>query len=476
MDKSSKGVQVRQASVYYLVGSLFSKGITFLTVPIFTRILSTTDYGIINTYTSWVAILSVVLGFALHMSIRASFVDYQGKEKDFLNVTLTFSLIVGIAVSTAAVLIFCLLHVNVSLLLVLLCLLQSVSSAIIEDFSMYLMMQYEYKKRTAIMVLPNMISSILAIGAIMFMVKENAYLGRIVPTCIVYILFAFSILILVYGKNRPCLKGEYISYGLKISLPLVLHGIALSILSQSDRMMITEFVGPDQTGIYSLIYNFGMIATVATTALDGVWVPWFYKHYNKRDYESVNKKVVIYVQTITFFLIGLILVGPEIVKILTPSEYWEGVSIIPPVVLSSYVVFLYTLYVNVEHYHKKTVQITVNTIIAATVNIILNLIFIPKYGYVAAAYTTLAAYLASFVIHAMSVKRLDAKIYPVRSFAGSLLQNFAAVIIFYVFQDIWAVRWGLAFVYMVCLAFFYRKELNRIFPFLGCTNHKGKSE
>ncbi len=465
MNKKNKEGQVRQASVYYLVGSLFSKGITFLTVPVFTRILSTTDYGIINTYTSWVAILSVILGFALHMSIRASFVDYKGREKEFLNTTITFVVIAGMIVSVVAVLIFYLVHINLSLLLVLLCLIQSISSAIIEDYSMYLMMKYEYKKRTVIMVFPNMIATILAIATIMFMVKKNAYLGRIVPTCIIYLLCASVILILIYGKNRPCLKREYISYGLKISLPLVLHGIALSILSQSDRMMITEFVGPDQTGIYSLIYNFGMIATVVTTALDGVWVPWFYKRYDKRDYQSINKQVVIYVQGITFFLISLILLGPEIVKILTPLEYWEGILIIPPVVLSSYVVFLYTLYVNVEHYHKKTGQITINTIIAALTNIILNLIFIPRYGYVAAAYTTLTAYLISFMIHAMSSKRLDASIYPIWSFVCSLLQNFLAIIVFYAFQDMWGVRWGLTFIYMMCIVFFYRKDLKAFLHF-----------
>lgn len=61
-------------------------------------------------------------------------------------------------------------------------------------------------------------------------------------------------------------------------------------------------------------------------------------------------------------------------------------------------IFAYSLYVNIEHYYKKTPYITVNTIIAAASNIVLNFIFIPRYGYIAAAYTTLASYFISFCI------------------------------------------------------------------------------
>lgn len=63
----------KKASTCYLIGNIFNKGIAFLTVPIFTRILSTSDYGIVTTYNSWIGIVSMLLGFALHMAIRSSF-------------------------------------------------------------------------------------------------------------------------------------------------------------------------------------------------------------------------------------------------------------------------------------------------------------------------------------------------------------------------------------------------------------------
>lgn len=116
--------------------------------------------------------------------------------------------------------------------------------------------------------------------------------------------------------------------------------------------MITWLVGADQTGIYSLAYSFGMIATVITTALEGIWVPWFFAKLKTRDIEEINKQAVNYIKLMTYAMIALIMVGPEIYKILADKSYWDGIRIVPPIVLAKYMIFAYTLYVNVEHYYK----------------------------------------------------------------------------------------------------------------------------
>ena len=88
-----------KASTCYFVGNIFNKGIAFLTIPIFTRILSTSDYGIVTTYNSWVSILSLVIGLAIPMGIRASFIDYEQEKDAFLSVCTTFTILTGTVVS-----------------------------------------------------------------------------------------------------------------------------------------------------------------------------------------------------------------------------------------------------------------------------------------------------------------------------------------------------------------------------------------
>ena len=459
-------VNYKKASTYYLVGSLFNKGMAFLTVPIFTRILSTSDYGIVNTYNSWIAIVSMLIGFALHMSIRIAFVDYREQINEFMSVTTTFVIGVGFLISGFVLIGMSLIEGSVGVTLVVLCLLQGMATALLENYSMYLMMQYRYKFRTIIMILPNLVSVIISTLAILFIVKTNLYMGRIVPTAVVHMFFGILIAVLIYRKSKLLYKREYLKYGLMISTPLILHGIALNILSQLDRTMITWLASASQTGIYSLIYNFSMIAMVITTAIDGVWVPWFMGKYKERKIEEINKLSVDYTKVITYAMVGLILVGPEIVRILASEKYWEGIVIIPPVVLANYMIFLYMFYVNVEHFHKKTVYITINTLIAAGVNVLLNYIFIPRYGYIAAAYTTLAAYAIAFILHAKYAKKLEKKLYPISMFGPSLIHIVVATTLFYMLIDFGVLRWSIAIIYICVMFYINLTKIKQFFPAL----------
>lgn len=459
--------EYKKASAFYLIGSLFNKGFAFLTVPIFTRILSTTDYGIVTTYNSWISILSMEMGFAIHMGIRAAFIDYKEKIDDFVSVTTTFTLLCGgvmcLFIGGGAYL----LRINVDLTLIVLCLLQGLATALVQNYSMYLMMQYRYKFRTALMILPNLLSVGASVFAILFVVKTDLYMGRIVPTALINAAFGLIIVALVYARSHVLYNREYLKYGLAISMPLVLHGIALNILSQSDRTMITWLADASQTGVYSLIYNFSMIATVITTSLDGVWVPWFTERLKNREIKSINDLAVDYINLMTYAMVGVMFVGPEVVKLLASSKYWEGISIIPPVVLANYIIFAYTLYVNIEHFYKKTPYITVNTLIAAGSNLILNYIFIPLYGYVAAAYTTLFSYLLAFVLHARYAKKLEPDVYPLKSFVRPLAHIFGAMIVFYLFMNEWYIRWGGLCIYLVLMFIREWKKIVEFFPSLG---------
>ena len=462
-------VNYKKASTFYLFGSLFNKGIAFFTVPIFTRLLSTSDYGIVTTYNSWISILAMLVGFALHTGIRIAFVDYKEEMKDFMATTTTFTLMSGGLLSVAIIFVSRLISFELNTTLIILCLLQSIATALVEDYSMYLMMQYRYKFRTVLMILPNLISVILSVIAIKYLLTKDLYIGRIVPTALTVIIFGILVCVLVYSKSRCFLNRDYLKYALSFSLPLILHGIALNILSQSDRTMITWLADSSQTGIYSLIYNFSMIATVITTSLEGIWVPWFYNKLQKKIYDEINVVAKDYINLMTYCMIGVIMVGPEVVKLLASSNYWDGIKIIPPVVLSNFIIFAYTLYVNIEHYHKKTKGITFNTVIAAITNIILNLLLIPRYGYVAAAFTTLVSYLVSFVLHAYKSKKLEPNLYSITYFALPLMEIVIATVLFYVFMDNSIVRWVILIIYVVAML---AKERNRIVVYFPSLTHR----
>jgi O-antigen/teichoic acid export membrane protein len=447
-----------------MVGTLFNKGVSFLTVPIFTRILSTYDYGIVNTYNSWIAIVAMIVGLAMHMGIRSAFVDYNEKTDEIISVTSTFVLIYGIVLCPIAIAITVLFHIKIAIFLVALCVVQSMAVAILENYTMMLMMKLEYKFRTALMVLPNLVSVIFSIMMITLVLESDYYLGRIIPTAIISILFGLWILYKIYKKSRTLFHKGYLKYVLTISFPLVFHGIALNILSQSDRTMITMITGASDAGIYSVIYNLGMISLVFTAALDGIWVPWFIDRMKEKEYLNINSKSKDYIDLMSYMMVCLILVGPEIVKLLAAKDYWKGISIIPPIVLSNFVVYLYTLFVNIEHYYKKTPYITLNTIVAAVVNILLNLWLIPIFGYGAAAYTTLISYIVAFGLHLKYAKKLQAELFPFSFFVVPFIYIVLSVILFYFFQNVIVVRWLYILIFMAIMLYRNRKRIALYFP------------
>lgn len=454
----------KKAGTFYFIGNIFNKGISFLTVPIFTRILSTSDYGIVTTYNSWIGILSMIVGFALHMSVRMAAVDYKNKLDDFMSSIILFVTLTSFGITAVVAGGIKLFHIDANVVLVIICILQAYASATIEDYSNYLMMKYEYKARTALMILPNLISVVLSVYLIKYVLESDLYLGRIIPTAAVTIFFGLATVCLTLKKGKFRINKEYIKYAMAISAPLILHGIALNILSQSDRIMITSLAGAAQTGIYSLIYNFSMIATVITTTLEGIWVPWFINKLKMGSRNEINVVAKDYINLMTYAMVALILIAPEVVKILANESYWEGISIIPPVVLANYVIFAYSLYVNIEHFYKKTPYITANTIIAAVSNIVLNFVFIPKYGYVAAAYTTLASYLISFVLHSRYARKLEPNLYPLGQFMKPILHLLTVTVIFYAFKNQFVIRWLLMVVYIASRFYKERKRLKIYFP------------
>lgn len=446
----------KKASLCYLIGNFFNKGFAFLTIPIFTRLLSTTDYGIINTYSSWAGILSMIVGFAMHMSIRNAFVDYKDDTESYLSTIIKFTLLSSLGFMLIFYAVVKIFRINISLSLVFICLFHSVASSIIEDVSCYFMMKYNYIKRTVLMILPNLISVCVAIFLISYILKKDLYLGKIIPEALTIIIFAI-ILSICYTKKG--FNTAYIKHALKISLPLILHGAALNILSNSDRIMITWLADASQAGIYSLVYSLGMVTYAITLSIDGIWIPWFTNKMKEKSYDEINYITKDYIKLITYIMCGLIIVSPEILKILASKSYWEGIKLIPIIIVANFLFFAYNIYSNLEHYYKKSNQITALTILAAVLNLVLNYIFIPKFGYVAAAFTTAISYFVIFILHSIYSKTLNSNVFSIKMFILPIIEIFIFCALFYLLTDHAIIRWAVAIIYFCTVAFIQRDKI-----------------
>lgn len=412
----------------YLFGNLFNKAIAFITVPIFTRMLSTSEYGIVSTYSSYVSILAVVVGLSLGSSIRNAYVDYKENLNEYISSVFSLSFINFFILLLIAIGINFKLNF-VSTPLLIMCFLESFGSFIVNSIVIKYMMEEESFKRTILLVVPNACAALLSIVFILNMNANKEY-GRIIPMFLVTVAFGGIIFALSLIKGKTFFNKNYWKYALGISLPLVFHGLSVNILSVSDRMIITSTRSASETGIYSVVYNLGMISTVITSSFESVWIPYFTKKMLSNNKKEINQSAKLYIEMCTVIFCGLLVFAPEVLIVFASEKYRSGMTVIAPVVLASYFQYMYSLAVNAEYYYKSTKFIATNTIIAAMLNLILNFIFVPYGGALAAAYTTVIAYACSFLLHYRYCRKLDQNLFPFSTFCIPLI----VIVVFTVFQ------------------------------------------
>ncbi|MGI6226643.1 MAG: lipopolysaccharide biosynthesis protein [Peptococcales bacterium] len=429
-----------KAGGFYLIGNLFNKAIAFFMVPIFTRLMSTTDYGIVNTYMSWVSILSLIVGLSLGSSIRSAYIDFKEDLDSYVSSIFFLSLINFVITSSIIIILTYYYRERLDIVLVILCLMQSYMTFIINSMDIRYMISMDYIRKTLLLSLPNIITAILSIICLLNM-EDNKYLGRIIPYVVVTSFVGTYYLIKSFYKGRKYIDFRYWKYAIKLSVPLIFHGLSINILSNSDRTMITLFRNASETGIYSLAYNFSMVASVVTTSLESVWIPWFTQKLKDNKKKEINEAAKIYIEIVLVVMIGILMIGPEVLALISPEEYWSGKILIPPVVLASFFIFLYSISVDLEYYYKSTKIIAANTFIAALVNLILNFIFIPRYGALAASYTTVVAYIISFAIHYREARKLDSELFPINIYIKPILIIIFIVISTYMLMDHGLERW-----------------------------------
>ena len=97
------------------------------------------------------------------------------------------------------------------------------------------------------------------------------------------------------------------------------------------------------------------------------------------------------------------LIAPELVRILGSQKYVDAIPAVTPILGAGFFAMAYNIPSTVEYYYGKTSFIAVGTVLAAVLNVATNAIFIPQYGYLAAAYTTLGSYMVYFIFHCIKL-------------------------------------------------------------------------
>ncbi|MCD7785692.1 MAG: oligosaccharide flippase family protein [Oscillospiraceae bacterium] len=455
-----------KAGLGYTVGNILIKGISFLTLPIFSRLLSTEEFGIYNTYLAYENILAIFLGLGMYSSIKNANQDFPSQTKKYVS-TLLWLTVIPLAISLILVALF---HIGItgftglSTSLLLLLVFQSYGSAMLSVSNARLALNYEYKKYMGFAGFNTIVNVVLSIVLILTIYSEQREYGRIVGSAIPLILIGAYVFITEEKRGNFKFDKKFAKYAIAIGFPLIWHYLSQQIQGQFDRIAITNIVGASATGIYSFAYNIANILKVIFYSTENVWTIWFFKKMAEGKYKDIRNVSKKYTLLIAGIAICMLVFSKEVIMIMGDKEYWEGATIFIPLLISEYLVHLYTIPVGIEYYYKKTNYIAAMTVLAAIVNVSLNYALIPVFGYVAAAFTTMVSYAVQFISHWIISKKILKKneiknIFYFRDLAARFVLVCLVGIAVYILNPHPIIKYSLFIVGMSIACFIYRKDI-----------------
>ncbi len=396
------------ASIVYTLAMLLSKGLTIITTPIFTRIMPPDQIGIVNLYNSWYSMIGGIATLALTSGgFQLSLKEFKDERNEYVSSVLTLTSITTIILAIVY-------FINPSFwnemtglptALMVLLLVHMFFYPAQEFWLMRQRYEYKYKSAGLFTFLSVFIATIFSIGAVVLAsstgIKELGTV-RLFANYAVILLFSSVIWVWILRKGKTFYSDKYWRFSLALSLPMIGNSVAAQILNVSDRTMISKMVGNREVGIYSTLYTVSSLSLIVWSAINASFVPFLYENLSKPKkipkIRSLSSTILLAFAIVAFLAT---MMAPEIVKVLATDEYYDAIYIMPPIAAGVFLTSVSNMYSNLLIYHKKTQFLMVSSIIAAVINVVLNYIGIQKFGYIAAAYTTMIAYIVLSILQAI---------------------------------------------------------------------------
>ena len=387
-----------RASIWFILCNVLLKGISFFTAPLFTRLLPTDEYGKLTLFASYEQIILIFATWEVGLSPfqRGSF-KFRDNKEVFNTTVILFGMIATLVVGFFILLfqkrISSFTEMPLWLLLVLLA--YAFFNTAYVSWLTENKLCINYVQVSIMTVGMTVVQIACSLMAVLFIGKkaEMKMLFMLIPAIMVSLFLTlrrFRIHKIWEAKKE--IKSQF-RFLLTFTWPLVIHSLSYLVLAQADRIMIGKMINNSTAGIYGVSYSIASIVIIVQSGVLQVISPWIYHKMDEEDYRGIQKRIAPILLIVSLLYILFILVAPDIIILLYPEYYWEGIWCIPPISVGVYFMFMYSLFVTVEECLDQTKYVALVSIVCSLINVILNYFGIKLFGYIACAYTTLFSYM-----------------------------------------------------------------------------------
>jgi O-antigen/teichoic acid export membrane protein len=392
------------SSLIYTATNVLNAGINLLLIPVLTRHISPFEYGILAIFSVLIAFITPFVGMNIHGAITRKY--FQNDDTDFKKyVGSCFSILIF---STVVVFIICTIFKNILIsftdldyriivFVILICFGQFIN--------LTLLSLWQVMKNAVFYAIFQVIFALINIGLSIYYVIQLQYgwEGRVYGQLTATVLMATIALYILLKNNliQLSVNKKFIAHALRFSLPLIPHSIGAVVISMSDRFIIKELLGLNETGLYMLAYQFASVLSILTSAFNSAYIPWLFERLNRND-DNTNLKIVRLTYILMAGLIGLFILLVVVAKYLVPffigDDYLTSFKYFPLLLLSFVFNGMYLLVTNYLFYAERTKVLGYLTFFIVAVNIPLTYYSIGLFPYNGAAISISICQLLMFLI------------------------------------------------------------------------------
>lgn len=409
MQETSIFQKIKEAGTHTLIygmGSVIHTSLSFFLIPLYTKYYSTDQYGIFALVNLCGTIAGSIFYFGVHSASARSYYDHpEGEERKRVISTTFFILITGAIIQISLGFLFRneisqLLFKNNNYGLHIFIVICGSALGFVNNL-FYMLLRFE--RRSKVVIALNTSFLIITTGLVLFMLIILK-MGIMAPILGISLSTLLQTIILGFLKRKSIILAFSIpemKLQLQWGIAVVLGNFGVLILNWADRFFINKYCSLADVGIYSLGYKIGMLVNILLVVPFGqIWAPMRMEYRHDRNVNEFYGLAITYYFIIGLFLaLGLSIFSKELlILIVARKEYIAAYQVVPFVIFSYLLVGSERLTSHGIVFERKLYYGTVLTWLCAGLNALLNYIFIPKYGYIAAAYTTLFSFLLRVII------------------------------------------------------------------------------
>lgn len=380
--------------------------ISFLLLPLYTSYLTTSEYGFVDLVFTYISLFAPIVTLQLEMAVFRFLIEVKKekeKKKQIISTVILFLVIISIIFIIIASTIIFLFQINHGIIIL-------INIILTIFYNMFLQIARGFGKTKNYSIGVFITSSLTITLNVIFIAflkigVSGLFISMAVSTLFSIIYLFLSLKIYQYIDKRLISKKrlkELIQY----SLPLVPNGISWWIINVSDRTMISSMLGTNFNGIYAVSNKFPTLFSNFTSIFNLAWTESASITINQKDKDDYFSEIIN--QTIQIFssiCLLIITAMPFIFPILINKAYGQAYYYIPLLIVASLINSIAKLYSGIYVAKKLTKQVMNTSIIAAIINIVINLLFIRKIGIYAACLSTLVSYTSIMIYRYFDLKK-----------------------------------------------------------------------